>query len=179
MKNKVLAMLCAGVCALGMTACGDEEKAGSKNGYSSPEKAFEAYSSAMVEWDAEKMLTLVPEEYIKLISEKNGYDINELEVEMQSVIESKWTCGKGTGDIVLEEIEYKDRKYVEEFGDLMEANEEKLGKVIEYEDFCHTHCEVIGEKYSRITGDENYISFYKQDGKWYSENALWYILYNA
>lgn len=176
MKKIVLAMLCAGVCALGMTACGDEEKAGSKNGYSSPEKAFEAYSSAMVEWDAEKMLTLVPEEYIKLISEKNGYDINELEVEMQSVIESKWTCGKGSGEIVLEEVEYKDKKYVNYASDSMEWNEERLGMEIEYEDFCLTHCEVIGEEYWQITGDDSYIEFYKHDGKWYSASALDYIL---
>ena len=176
MKKKIIAMLCAGMCVVGMTACGEEES-GSKNGYSTPEKAFEAFSEAMIEWDADKMLTLIPEEYIKRVMEIEDYDTNdELRNQMQRVIENTWECGKGNGRIILEKVEYKDKEYVEYAGDTMEWNEERLGMKIEYEDYCNVYCDEEGIDYWVIGGDDSYIGFYKHDGKWYSCDALDYAL---
>lgn len=176
MKRILTAML-AGTMLFSAVSCGKDNDDSNKNGYSSPEKAFEAYADAMTNWDAEKMLTLIPEDYIDLAMDAKDFDSDEeLNKKMLTALQSTWTVGKGTGDIVLQKIEHKDKDYVKFASDLMEYNEEKLGKEIEYTDFCLTHCDVKEEKYWRITGDDSYIEFYKHDGKWYSLNALYYII---
>jgi len=55
MKQILTAML-AGTMLFSAVSCGKDTDDSNKNGYSSPEKAFEAYADAMTNWDAEKIL---------------------------------------------------------------------------------------------------------------------------
>ncbi|MBQ8181548.1 MAG: hypothetical protein IJ010_06220 [Ruminococcus sp.] len=170
--KRILISLLAGTMLFSAVSCGKDNDDSNKNGYSSPEKAFEAYADAMTNWDAEKMLTLIPEDYIERAKEVKDFDFEEeLNKKMLTALQYNYPNAANNSGITLKQIEHKDYEYVKFASDLMEYNEEKLGKEIEYTDFCLTYFDAKDEH--RLS---DRIELYKQNGRWYCADSLYYII---
>lgn len=170
--KRVLAMLCAGICAFGITGCGDEEKAGSVNGYSSPEKAFEVYAEASLSYDAEKYMTLIPEAGVKYITDEYGVGEKEL-VERREALwgaRPKWEPDGWNYEITKTE----DGDVAEMTSYIEKLEGEEVGEITSVRHVYYTATGISDGSETEIDFVDTltgYATFWEADGKWYSADA--------